>query len=177
MEEQHWFALKVFYNKIPQLAKEFIADNIEIYVAYEKVATVRKGVKKIVTRPIIASLMFFRSTDAKAVEIQSKLGNRALVYTRKEGQNRVPVRIPDRQMNIFMLVCSSGQDGLEYYGAGGSDFSKGDYVRVTGGPFEGAEGHVVRIKGSRRLVVSIEGVCAIATSYIPNCFLMKLPPP
>ena len=32
---------------------------------------------------------------------------------------------------------------------------------------EGAEGIVRRIKGRRRLVVSITGVCAVATSFIP----------
>ena len=39
----------------------------------------------------------------------------------------------------------------------------------------GAEGHICRIRGNRRLVVSINGICAVATSYVPACFLQKLP--
>lgn len=34
---------------------------------------------------------------------------------------------------------------------------EGDRVRVTGGIFEGVEGEFVRIKGDRRVVVSIRG--------------------
>ena len=47
-------------------------------------------------------------------------------------------------------------------------------VRVTEGPFKGAEGYIKRIKGNRRLIVSIEGVVAVATTYIPGCFLEKI---
>ena len=31
-----------------------------------------------------------------------------------------------------------------------------------------------RIKGNRRLIVAIQGVCAVATAYIPQCFLRKI---
>ena len=44
-------------------------------------------------------------------------------------------------------------------------------MRVTDGVFKGAEGYVKRIKKDRRLVVSIRGVVAVATSYIPPQFL------
>lgn len=43
-------------------------------------------------------------------------------------------------------------------------------MRVTEGPFKGAEGYIKRIKGNRRLIVSIEGVVAVATTYIPGVF-------
>ena len=42
--------------------------------------------------------------------------------------------------------------------------------------FAGAEGQIVRVKGNRRLIVYLTGICAIATSYIPQCFLEKLDP-
>lgn len=45
-------------------------------------------------------------------------------------------------------------------------FKKGERVRVTGGLFEGVEGEFVRVKGDRRVVVSIQGVMAIATAFI-----------
>ena len=37
-----------------------------------------------------------------------------------------------------------------------------------------AEGHIVRIRGDHRLVVTIDGLCAIATGYIPRPFLQKI---
>jgi transcription antitermination factor NusG len=54
-------------------------------------------------------------------------------------------------------------------------FVPGDEVRVTGGPFKGAEGYIKRIRGNRRLVVALEGIIAVATTYIPGRFLEKMP--
>ena len=45
-------------------------------------------------------------------------------------------------------------------------FRKGERVRVTGGIFEGVEGEFIRVKNDRRVVVSIRGVMAVATTFI-----------
>jgi len=47
-------------------------------------------------------------------------------------------------------------------------------VRVIDGKFKGAEGYICRIKKNSRLVVAIQGVCAVATSYIPQSFIQKI---
>ena len=72
---------------------------------------------------------------------------------------------------MFIFVCTAGQQGLSYLGEDKPEYHKGDRVRVTDGVFKGAEGYVKRIKKDRRLVVSIRGVVAVATSYIPPQFL------
>ena len=46
---------------------------------------------------------------------------------------------------------------------------EGQSVRVKEGPFKGIEGKVVRIKKSRRILVELPGMVALATTYIaPN---------
>ena len=47
-------------------------------------------------------------------------------------------------------------------------------MRVLEGPLKGAEGYVKRIRKDRRLLVSIEGFIAVATSFIPFQFLEKV---
>ena len=86
----------------------------------------------------------------------------------------MPAIISDHEMSIFKMVTSDGNPDLEYMDPGAISFKKGQHVRVTGGLFEGAEGYIQRIHGNRRLVVAIEGVVAVATSYIPSCFLEKI---
>ena len=51
---------------------------------------------------------------------------------------------------------------------------KGDKVRITGGLFEGAIGTLMRIKGNRRVVVSIPGVIAVATTDIHPSLIEKI---
>ena len=47
-------------------------------------------------------------------------------------------------------------------------------MRVTDGLFKGAEGYIARVHGAKRLIVIVEGVAAVALTYIPKNFLEKL---
>lgn len=157
--ELHWYALKVFYNKVFAVEEELTADGTECYVPVEETVVERGGQRRKVRRPVINSLMFFR----------------AILYTRHcDDGRRKPYAIPDREMNVFMLVASSGETGLEYFGDEDRKFAEGQRVRVTDGPFRGAEGSIQRIHGDRRLLVSIRGICAVATTYIPKAFLEEI---
>ena len=150
---------------------EITAAGVEAYVPYLKK---EKETDKPVA--IVPSLMFFRSTERFARKLQDQVQGRAMVYTRRMETGWAPAAIPDKEMIIFRLVVSSGDEGLEYFESDTRVFHRGERVRVTGGMFAGAEGQIVRVKGNRRLIVSLTGICAIATSYIPQCFLEKLDP-
>lgn len=77
-------------------------------------------------------------------------------------------------MQMFMMVSSGDQEGLEYFEDGAFNWKKGERVRVIDGRFKGLEGEIKRINGDHRLIVTIEGICAVATTYIPRCFLEKI---
>lgn len=171
---KHWFALKVFYNKVFDIGDALKEDGIETYIPCEETLVERAGVRKKVRRPLISSLMFFRSTAGQATEVQRVLTDKAILYTRQEGLKKIPFAIPEREMNIFMLVTSSGERGIEYLGEDSPKFHRGSRVLVTDGKFKGSEGVICRIGKDSRLVVVIRGVCAVATSYIPRAFLRRL---
>ena len=82
--------------------------------------------------------------------------------------------IPDREMEVFRFVVTAGRAGLELLGDDRPEYHEGDRVVVTGGPFKGAEGHIKRIKRDRRLVVTIRGVVAVATTYIHPSLLRRV---
>lgn len=170
----HWYALKVFYNKVFEIEEALNQDQIENYIPCEIVFVEHHGVKKSMRKPVISSLLFFRSTEKQALEIQQKLTDRVILYTRLAGWRKQPIAIPECEMSIFMLVTSSGEKGLEYLSDTPVEYHSGQKVRVIDGVFKGAEGYIHRIKGNRRLIVSIQGVCAVATTYIPQCFLQKI---
>ena len=173
--ELHWYALKVFYNKVFAVEEELVAVGTECYVPVETTVVERNGQRRKVRRPVISSLMFFRSSEERAAEVQKQLADRAILYTRRcDDGSREPYAIPDREMDVFMLVTSSGETGLEYFGADTRQFAEGQRVRVVDGPFRGAEGCIQRIHGDRRLLVSIRGICAVATAYIPKKFLEEI---
>ena len=157
-----WYALKVYFNKVSDMEEMLGEENVECYVPYLDQVCAKEEVSK-KRQVAIPSLMFFHSSPLEA-----------MVYTHQTLEGWIPAPISEHEMNVFRLVVSSGADGLEYFDNDPRVFKRGERVRVTGGLFAGAEGHIVRIKGDRRLIVSLTGICAVATSYIPQCFLEKI---
>ena len=107
-------------------------------------------------------------------EIQNIFIDKVILYTRQIDFKKVPLVIPEKEMNIFMLVTSSGEKGMEYFDTDNPKFYQGDRVKVIDGAFKGAEGYICRIKKNHRLIITVHGVCAVATSYIPQAFLKKI---
>lgn len=67
--ELHWYALKVFYNKVFAVEEELTADGTECYVPVEETMVERGGQRRKVRRPVINSLMFFRAAEERAVAV------------------------------------------------------------------------------------------------------------
>lgn len=169
---KYWYAVKVFYNRTLKVEAALKTQNIESYIPMKSVEQIVNGRKIRRRKPAISSLMFVRCTLHQAAELQPMLNNQAMLYTNR-GEKQ-PAIIPDEQMQRFISITSIDDLGMEYIGEVSPEWTTGCRVRVIDGIFKGAEGHIKRIKGNHRLVVAIEGIVAVATSYIPECFLEKI---
>lgn len=150
-----WYAAKVHYNRTLPIREQLIADKQDFYVP-----------------EVVPSLVFVRCTDEYLARFEQKNFDRLWIY--RDLANKKPAAVPDREMEVFIFVCSAGRQGLTYLGDDKPEYHQGDKVRVIDGPFKGAEGYIKRIKKDRRLVVSIKGVAAVATSFIHPQFLEKV---
>lgn len=155
MTDEHWYALKVYYNKVQPL----IADCRE------------RGLGFFAPTDVIGSLLFMQCREEELLRFVEEHRQRVWVYRNMD--SRTPAVIPDREMEVFRFVVSAGREGLTLLGDDRPEYHEGDRVVVTGGPFKGAEGHIKRIKRDRRLVVAIRGVVAVATTYIHPSMLKK----
>ena len=79
--------------------------------------------------------------------------------------------IPDAQMRSFILVAGTYDEAVIYVEPEELKLVKGTKVRITGGVFEGAVGEFVRLRHDRRVVVNIEGVMAVATTFIHSSLI------
>lgn len=157
MEEnkKHWYAIKVFWRRTEPLKDKLDEMGVEYY-----------------SQKILPSYMFLHTDRSMVLRIRSDFFG--LLYLYADHKTKEPSVVPDKEMEIFKIVTSSAATGLEFLGPDAAAYRKGDRVRVTDGPFKGAEGYIIRIKKDRRLVVSITGIAAIATSYIPPDLLEKV---
>ena len=171
---KNWYAFKVFFNKVFEIAELLEKSHIESYFPTETVVVIKNGKKKKELKPVISSLLFIKCTLQEVIEQQRLLTDRVILYTHFTEAGKVPAQIPNDEMERFKLVASSGQEGLEFFGNDCEEFHRGEHVRVIGGPFKGAEGYIRRVRHDHRLLVTVRGVCAVATSYIPRCHLQKI---
>ncbi|MBP5498693.1 MAG: KOW motif-containing protein, partial [Muribaculaceae bacterium] len=73
-----------------------------------------------------------------------------------------------------IAVAGHHEEEIVYLDPAELNLTKGDRVRVLAGPFAGAEGVFVRVKGDRRVVVTIEGVVAVATTFVHPSLIEKI---
>lgn len=164
-----WYALNVFFNRVMKMSSLLDEEQMEHYVPMRTIELFKEGEKVYEKRQLIASLLFLRCTTSYFDVLKERFGDSFYVYSDKE--TRLPKRIPDHEMDSFKLVTSVDDKGLELLPEGEADYKIGDHVRVVDGVFKGAEGYVRRIQGRKRLIISIEGIAVVATSYIPKSFL------
>ena len=159
----NWYALRVYQNRSAAVRAEIERGGYEYYVPTRQVERNVFGRKMTVQQPLVSSIVFVRAT-ARYVEALSKDQMVSATAYRQPGTS-------SREMEVFMLVIRVGADTAE---AVDLSLAQGDRVRVTDGPFKGAEGYIARVHGAKRLIVAIEGVAAIALTYIPKNFLEKI---
>lgn len=173
--DMHWYAYKVFYGK-GKPVKEYCEDNeLDCFYDIEKKVRHKDGRECTEEVAVVPNLIFVRCTRQEAEHTERMFLNKIMLYRHRDSNEaRVPSEISDREIDIFKIVATSGVEGLDFYDQYNPKYEKGDKVRVISGPFKGAEGYIVRIKGNHRLYVSIKGFCAVAAGYIPKAFLEKI---
>ena len=83
--------------------------------------------------------------------------------------------IPDEEMDMFIMLTSSMEDGFEQIPYDGNLVKNAEKYRVTGGEYAGVVGYYRRIKKNKRLVIPFEGLLMlVATNYIPKCYLQEV---
>ncbi len=172
-EAKVWYAIRVTFNREMKVKDDLDLRGIESFIPMKYVMAIRRGrrVKKLV--PSIHNLIFFHIEPSvmKEYKATTKLPIR---YIMNPATKR-PVVVPEREMNNFIAVAGTYEEQLEYLTPQPGQFTRGDRVRILGGPFEGAEGVLKRVKGDSRVVVSVEGLVAVVTTSIHPSLLEKLP--
>lgn len=168
----HWYALKIFYNRVSGFREQLEHAGWRTYVPAKVVEIYEGGSLHYVEKPIIQSLLFVHCPEETVLAL--KRGNDAYLMYYADFATGRPSVIPDREMEVFILVTSVQDKGLEYLGADAPEYHEGERVRVTGGIYKGAEGYIKRIKKDRKLVVCVSGVAVVATSFIHPSYLERI---
>jgi transcription antitermination factor NusG len=168
-----WFAMSAPYRR-ELIAKEFLdKKGVECFVPMKEALVERKnGSKSRKMVPAIHNLVFVHTTKEKIKELKQGV-NFLQYHTRPVSGKNTPIIVPDYQMQQFMAVTATRNEDITYLRPEEVDIKKGTKVRVHGGAFDGTEGYFVKIQGkrSRRVVLLIEGITAVALTEISTDFI------
>lgn len=169
LPETHWYAIRAFHNKARSIKAQVDKDGLQSYVPMRTVEKTNNSNTIYSKEPVIPSLIFIRADQGYIENIRKDPASYAGVYCYPG--TSTPAVIPDREMEMFIFVTTVGSRNLE---AIDISLAKGDRIRVTNGIFKGAEGYITRVHNAKRLIVVIEGIAAIATTYVPKDYVEKI---
>ena len=179
-EKKQWFVLRATYGRTEKALGVLQTANVETYLQMHYVIKEIKGKRKFVHEPLLPNIIFARMTRQKSHEFVKEPAITAQwlkYYTdktrpvEKDTGKNPPVTIPDNEMLNFIKLTSVNSEHIMVLPPERCHFKSGDLVRVIEGAFTGVIGRVGRAAGQQRVIVALEGVCNVATAYIPNDFI------
>ena len=153
----HWFAVRVTYGRELALKAFLDEEKIENFIPMRRDYVVKdcRSICKFV--PAVHNLVFIRSTRKRIDTLKDKAGMNIPIRYIMNREHHLPVIVPDDQMRSFILVAGTYEESVIYVEPAELQLVRGQKVRV---------GEFVRIRRDRRVVVNIEGVMAVATTFI-----------
>ena len=155
-----WYALRATYSRELKVQAHLAERGIRTFIPMMWKKVVDK--KKLV--PAVSNLVFVHWTRDEIDSYIRSFGDVRPVNYYWDRTTNSPLTIPDRDMENFIAVASTMDEDLVYLTEISDKLREGQKVVVKEGPFKGVEGKVVRIRKSRRIMVEIPGMLAVAST-------------
>ena len=161
-----WYAIRVTYGRELKFRKLLEEAGFRTFVAMRRKKVVKDGKTQVLTVPAVSNLCFVYSEKPELDLFLRSQGESGPAHYIWDRATHSPIVVPDKAMEDFMQISLVMSDDVLYLKDVTAKLREGQKVRVTEGPFKGVEGVVVRVKRSRRVVVELPGMFAIATTYV-----------
>ncbi|MFT4170561.1 MAG: UpxY family transcription antiterminator [Dysgonomonas sp.] len=172
-----WHVMRIPYNREMLFKNHLDTIDIENFIPMHYKYVEKKGQKIKVLVPVVNNLVFVKTSRAVLNKVKTEVELRFPVRYMMDRVRNEPMVVPENQMNNFLSVAKTYDDQLIYLDSSEVLLRRGDKVRITQGPLAGVVGEFLRIRGDRRVVVSVDGLMSVATAYIAPYQLERLEEP
>ena len=176
-ENKKWFVLRATYGRANKVYNIIQKDGQEAYIPLGYQLKEINGKKKRLKAPLLPNLVFVYAAEDYVKSLTDNPVYRTFVnfyYNHfsidKYGKNP-PLTIDYASMINFINLTSIDNKHIRIVDPRHCKYKSGELVRIIDGEFKGVIGRVARAAGEQRVVVELEGVCWVATAYIPTAFL------
>ena len=173
---KNWYVVRASYGRERRAYDYMVEDGTFTYLPRHIVYKLKDEKRVRTEEVLVPNILFVYATREKADEYVRNTAQLDFLtyyydhFHKEEGKNP-PLVVPNDEMHNFVLATSTESEHVRLVNVEQCRFKSGDTVRVVGGPFCGVEGRVARLAGQQRVVVTVSGLCSIATAYIPSAFL------
>jgi len=164
-----WYPMRVTYHQELKIKEQLDVLGIDNFIPmhYDLINS-SDGPQKILI-PAIHNLIFVHTSQEELTRLKMYKKElepmRYMMKTSTNGHKEI-LHVPDCQMADFMKVASVQDKTIIFLDAIKSS-SMGRRVRITAGRFKGVEGIIKRIKKNKYFLIQIDGVAAVAITYVP----------
>lgn len=173
-----WYPMRVTYSREMKVKAELDRLGIVNFVpmTYKLVCEGSEEPRRELV-PAINNLLFLYATQERISELKrtnEQLEPLRYIMDRTADKAHEIMTVPDKQMENFMRVASKTDDSVMFLDETSIVGKEGKRVRIMGGPFEGVEGVIKRVKHCKRVVVEIVGVMSVAIAFVPVGVLKEI---
>ena len=161
-----WYVLRVTYSRELKIKDLLEQKGVKVFVPMMGKTTIVDGIQSKKLVPAVNNLCFVHWTKDQLDNYIRSYGDARPVNYYWDRTKNCPLTVPEKAMNDFIAVASTMDEDLIYITEINDKLREGQRVRVKNGPFKGIEGKIVRIRKSRRILVELPGMLAVATTYV-----------
>ena len=165
-----WYPMRVTYHRELKIKEQLDLMGIENFVPmHYDLTDSSEGPRKTLV-PAIHNLIFVHASQEVLTHLKMHRKEfdpmRYMTRTSSDGHKNL-LYVPDRQMEDFIRIASAQDDHIIFLDTRDST-NMGRRVRITAGRFKGVEGVIKRIKKNKYFLIQIDGVAAVAITYVPS---------
>ena len=161
-----WYVLRVSYSRELKIKELLDQMGIRVFVPmmWRTRTIAGKTEKRLV--PAVNNLCFVLWDRVGIDSFIRGFGDVSPVHYYWDRTANNPMTVPKQAMDDFIKVASTMDEDLIYITEINSKLREGQTVKVTSGSFAGVTGKIVRRRKSRRIMVELPGMLAVATTYV-----------
>ena len=161
-----WYALRATYSRELKVQAHLQEKGVRTFIPMMwKSSPTGSGISRKLV-PAISNLVFVYWTREGIDSYIRSFGDARPVNYYWDRTIDAPLTIPDKEMENFITVASTLDEDLVFLTEVSDKLREGQTVKVKEGPFKGVEGKIVRIRKSRRVLVELPGMLAVASTYV-----------
>ena len=161
-----WYALRATYSRELKAQTMLAERGVRTFIPMMWRKRTVDGHEEKRLLPAVSGLVFACATRATLDTFIRSFGEARPVNYYWDRTAASPLTVPDKAMEDFISVASTMDEDIIYLTEVSDKLREGQTVKVKSGPFAGITGRIVRIRKSRRIMVELPGMLAVASTYV-----------